>query len=187
MSDSNADQVLGWIGQFIDSIVFTRKGVENSLGRDIADTIIRGPEHGEQGGIMGRCADGVTPEGQPWPENSDNPSGEGYRSKKLEKYGWDETNRRTSQMLSYVSIYGRTTIAPDVVTLTYGLDKPPDASRSPTGYKDDRDDAVTDVQKATWAHQQSRGFYGLGAGDPENVSKTGQAAIDLMIREAGGG
>jgi hypothetical protein len=183
MSDSgNTDQVMGWLDAFIDSIQFTRKGKEKTLGQDIADAIIRGPEHGEQGGIMGRCAREITPDGSPWPPNSAE-----YAQDKEEKYGWSETNRRTNQMLSEPSLYGKTRIEPEQVTLIYGEDKPPSQSHSPTGYLSPGDAKVTDVQKAQFAHAAGRGFYGIGEGDPENVSKVGQAAVDHWIREAGGG
>lgn len=188
MADTpNVDEVVAWLDGFAHSITFTRPGRDQSLGRDIAMTIIRGPELNDQAGIMGRCAQGVTPDGAPWPSNSDNPQGKGYASRKLRKYGWDETNRRTSQMLSQVALYGRTAIEPEQVTLVYGEDRPPDISRSPTGYIDDGDKKVTDVEKATFAHQQGRDFYGIGQGDPENVTTVAQDNVNQMIIEANGG
>lgn len=184
---SNADEVVVWIGQFADTFNFSRPGPDQSLGRDVAMAVIRGPEVGQLGGIMGRCVDQTTPNGTPWPENSDNPSGHGYRSQKMKKYGWDETNRRTGQMLSQQSLYGRTTIESDLITLIYGEDATPSASVSPTGYISEQDKATTDSDKAKWAHEQKREFYGLGEGDPENVSRVCQASLNEMIREANRG
>jgi hypothetical protein len=90
-------------------------------------------------------------------------------------------------MLSQVALYGRTRIEPEVVTLVYGEDKAPDASYAPSGYLSNQDQAVTDIQKATWAHAAGRGFFGLGQGDPENVHAVCQEAVGDMIREANGG
>lgn len=184
---SNIDEVTSWLDDFARSIRFDRPGAEGSLGADVAWAIIRGPDSGAQGGIMGRCAQEVAPDGTPWPRNSDEPAGKGYASKKMKKYGWDETNRRTNQMLSAASLYGKTTIEPEVVTLRYGTDQPPGQSYAPTGHLGDDDAKVTDTQKATWAHQQGRAFYGLGQGDPEAVHAVCQEAVGEMIREANGG
>lgn len=183
MSTSNASTVFANIERWLDGFNFARPGREQSLGRDTAMVIIRGPDVGAQGGIMGRCAAEVTPDGVPWPPNSDDPAGHGYASRKEELYGWRETNRRTSQMLSQQSLYGKTTIEPFRVTLRYGEDTPPSNSKSPTGYISDQDKSVTDVQKATWAHEQGRGFYAATGEDRHNVVGMLQKDLDGYVRE----
>lgn len=180
--DSNSDEVMGWLGGFIDSIVMTRKGVEKSLGLDIAEVIVHGSAETPGSGILGRCENEVAPDGSPWSKNSKE-----TLDRKERVYGWAETNRQTGQLLSEVSLLGRTTVEPSVVTLVYGTDEPPGVSAAPTGELSDKDKSVTDVQKATWAHEQGRGFYGIGPGDAENASRIGQAVIDEMIRQANGG
>lgn len=179
------DQVVSWLGEFIDGFDFTRKGTDQSLGRDVALTIIRGPDTSSLGGIMGRCADEITPDGAAWPANSDNPSGKGYASRKERIYGWRETNRRTGQLLSQVSLYGKTTIEPRVVTLVYGTDEPPSNSAAPTGYMSDADESVTDTEKAQYAHIKGRGFYGWAAEDKTNVIAVCQENLDGYIKESG--
>jgi hypothetical protein len=62
---SNIAQVVAWLDDFVASFRFDCPGREQSLGRDIAMTIIRGPDVGGQGGILGRCADGTGPDGTP--------------------------------------------------------------------------------------------------------------------------
>jgi hypothetical protein len=176
MTSSNIDAVIGYLNDFAHSINMRRPGREGSLGKDLAMTIIRGPDSGATGGIMGRIAQEVTPDGSPWPANDP-----GYAAEKEKKYGWDETNRRTGQMTSQESLYGRTTIEPEVVTLRYGTGQPPSSSRAPTGYMSKSDRATTDEAKAMHAHSAGRGFYGLGAGDGENVTKVAQENVNELI------
>jgi hypothetical protein len=165
----------------IDEVHFEMPGPGGeSLGKEIAMTIIRGRGRGEYGGIMGRCAQGVTPEGDKWPENSRE-----YADEKRREYGWDETNRRTNQMLSQESLYGRTTVSRDAVRLVYGTGQPPTVSKAPTGHLSDQDRGVTDVEKAAFAHAQGRSFYGMNAEDEANVTAVFLEAVDRHIRTKG--
>jgi hypothetical protein len=187
---SSIDEVRAYLGQFVDSINFTRKGHDQSLGRDVVMTVILGPNLDGQGGIAGRCAAGVTPDGQEWPPNSDNPWPPenpvfpGYATWKEQKYGWREVGRRTGQTLSQVSLYGRTTIEPEQVTMIYGTDQPPDQSYSPNKYISESDKETSDVEKGTYLTQQGRSFYGLATSDAENVAAVCQVAINDAITEA---
>lgn len=186
--DFNLDAIAGYLDGLVSSFDFTRRGAEGSLGRDLAMTVIRGPDTGETGGIMGRIAEGVGPDGTPWPENAPE-----YAAAKEKAYGWSEPNRRVGQMTSFVSLYGRTTIAPDEVVLRYGTGEPPDSSAAPSGHMSDADRARTDVEKAAYAHagQSRKGikrpFYGVGQGDPENVAKVAQDNLNEMIKEHNSG
>jgi hypothetical protein len=181
---SNIDEVCRWLSEFAESFDFTRPGEDQSLGRDIALTIIRGPEAGGQDGILGRCTDGTGPDGTAWPANSRT-----YAAAKQERYGWDEPNRRTGQMLSQQSLYGRTTIEPDQVTLRYGTGQPPSGSAAPSGYSSKADRETPDTLKASLAHSgQSRQriqrpFYEATREDAENVSATAQENLNEYIRE----
>jgi hypothetical protein len=178
-TNSNADQFFGGLDRWLAGFDFNRKGKDQSLGRDVAMTLIRGPDVGSMGGMMGRIADEVTPDGTPWPENKS----EEYKEEKARLYGWDETNRRTGQMTSQEALYGRTTIEPELVTLRYGNDTPPSVGKSPTGHISASDKRVTDVEKAMHAHDQGRGFYGVGAGDKAAVIAVAQENLDDYIRE----
>jgi hypothetical protein len=178
MANSNADQFFGGLDRWLDGFDFNRKGKEQSLGRDVAMTLIRGPDVGAMGGIMGRIADEVTPDGTPWPENEKK-----YKEEKGKVYGWDEINRRTGQMTSQESLYGRTTIEPDRVTLRYGTDSPPSVGKSPTGHISASDKRVTDVEKAGHATRDGRGFYGFNQEDRANVIAVAQENLDEYIRE----
>jgi hypothetical protein len=79
-----------------------------------------------------------------WPENSDTDrainSGAscrgGYKTRKKRLYGWDETNYRTGQMLSFESLMGKVDVTPNLVTMTYDTGEAPARSVSPTGYID---------------------------------------------------
>lgn len=201
---SNIREVVAWLEGFVNSFDFTRPGKDQSLGRDIAMTIIRGPDVGGQGGILGRAAENSGPEGY-WIDNADS-----TKAEKRKHYGWEEVNRRTGQMLSQESLYGHTTIEPRLVTLRYGTGRAPDRSAAPSGYISDADRAVTDVQKAEWAHgggssakgptrdvrgrfaarvrkataRTARPFYGFTDEDRSNVIGVTQENLDDYIRTA---
>lgn len=183
MADSaNVDQVMAFLDDFLHSIQFTRPGIEGSMGKDAAMTIIRGPHATMQGGIMGRCAQEVTPEGRPWPHNSAE-----YAADKERRYGWSETNRRTNQMLSQESLYGRTRIEPEAVTLVYGTGSPPSSSGAPTGYMSKGDAKTPDTIKAALAHSSNRDFYRANDDDAKNVTAVLQETVNQMIRSCNGG
>lgn len=176
----SVDRVAGWLDQFLDAIDLRRPGREGSWGEDIAWAIIWGPDLGAQGGIVGRCAEGVQPDGAPWPENSDNPAGQGYRSRKLREYGWDETNRRTGDMLSAEKLYGQTEIGHQEVTLKYGVGEAPTASYAPTGHASITEGGVSASPGAPFR------FSGrdVGAGrDPRRVVSCEGAARRVFLFE----
>jgi hypothetical protein len=92
-------------------------------------------------------------------------------------------------MLSRISLFGRTRVEPQLVTMVYGINKPPWESAAPTGYIDDEDLEVTDTEKGFWAHDgQSqlkikRRFYEINKDDVAAVVKLCQDSLDEMIRE----
>src|SRR5262245_8675734 len=139
---SSIKDVVAWLEGFVNSFGFTRPGRDKSLGRDIVNVIIRGPDVGGQGGILGRAAQDCGPEGY-WLDNAKVTK---ERKQKLDDH--QEANRQTGQMLSYVGRYGHTTIEPQLVTLRYGTGQPPTMSAAPTGHLSDQDKKVTATQKA---------------------------------------
>lgn len=187
MADSNINEVMAYLHAFVDGFDFTRPGKDQSLGRDLAKTQVdRIMVRAEQG----QCG----PDGVRWARNSTKSSPwlpGGYKQWKEEQYGWpDEPNRRTNQMLSQTSLYGKTTIAPREIMMIYGTGDAPTDSKSPNGFFDEKTDGqVTDLQKAEWAHEDSgdkpgRPFYGVGEGDAEALIEVGQENLDGYIRSS---
>lgn len=160
--ESNLPQVIQWLHDFVDGFNFTLPGRQQSLGRDVAHL------------VANRIARRASQEGRGasptrWHENSDRPAGKGYKSRKRKAYGWQESdgkpNYRTGQMLSEPSLFGQTQVEPKRVLMRYGLDeaardcKSPTDNRTPSQKRGDA--AVTDRQKAGYAHELGRDFYEL--------------------------
>jgi len=192
MDSSNIHEVADWFRQFIHGFNFTRPGKDQSLGRDIANVIIRGPELDGLGGVMGRCADQKDPEGKEWAKNSTKPIRGypgGYAEFKEEKYGIiDEANRRTGQMLSQLTLTAKTKVGATEIEIRPGTDQPPSSSAAPTGKLSEADKAVTDTQKIGFAHTETptkpaRKFYAANDEDRRNVIAVAQENLDDYIRE----
>ncbi len=144
MANSNIDEVVRWLEDWVTGVDFTRPGKDQSLGRDIANKVA------EQ--IATRSATESRGATAAWPPNSP-----GYSAAKQKDYGWSLPNYRTGQMLSHLSLIGRTRIAAHEVTMVYGIDAPPSAGGSPTGLVSAADSRITDTEKAAFAHSgQSR-------------------------------
>ena len=146
MATSNIDEVIAWLGRFADSFEFTRPGVDQSLGRDMASVVVER--------IMDRSSRRRAPDGSTWEPNSSKSSPwlpGGYKQWKEEHYGWvDEPNYRTLQMRSQLSLMGRTEVNKHEIVMRYGLNQPTNRSDSPTGYLSEADKVPTDLQKAEW-------------------------------------
>lgn len=143
---SNIDEVSLWLDGILDSIKFDMPGRDQSLGRDLAGVVAEG--------IADRSVpDAVGPDGEEWPENH-----EPYKSWKAKKYDAFQPNILTGQMLSLESLLGETTIGPDEVEMKYGTGKA--ASRARNGAAPPKDGA-TDREKAVFAEEHDRPFYGL--------------------------
>ncbi len=178
---SNIDQVVAYLKGFLDGWDFTRPGVDQSVGRDVKNTVVECIEE--------RSALHQAPDGSTWPPNStkEPPLG-GYKGYKERKYGWpDNPNMRTAQMLSKTSLGAASTITKDEVLVAYGTNQPPDRSYAPTGYMSKADKKPTDLQKAEWAHSGGkhgvkRPFYGLGEGDAEAITDVCRDALHEYIR-----
>jgi hypothetical protein len=191
MDDSNIDEVVRYLENFLRSFDFTRKDEDQSLGRDITLLVAER--------IAERSARGVDAQGNAWPVNSDKPShwhkdawGNPlrYRTWKQLVYGWSNPNYRTGQMLSTQSLRGdKTTIQRTEILTVYGTDEPPDRGGSPTRAIAYWDKNGTDTDKAYYAHDgQSkqrikRPFYELNDEDVEAIVALCQDNLTEMIRE----
>ena len=179
---ADVQQVAAWLKDFVRGFNFHRKGVDKSLGRDLCNVVAW---H-----LAERSADQKDPDGGRWPSNKD----ARYRREKSVNYGWDEndppTNYRTGQMLGFVSLLGNPDIGEHEIEMRYGQDTGPrGVSWSPrdsrTQAQKEKDDSVTDVQKAKWAHEQGREFYGADDETESRVIEAAAEALETYLREEG--
>jgi len=150
---SNAAEVGDRFVESIRSFGLKTDYAGKALGQLLADDTATGSQ---ERSIEQQC-DGS---GSPWAQNSDNPEGRGYRSKKAKRCGTALTNGRTGQMLSKESLAGKVIITQYLVEMTYGTGQPPDRCANgaePT----EADKAITDDDKAFYAHEQGRRFFEL--------------------------
>jgi len=194
MPTSNIREVVSHLERFVHGFDFTRPGKDQSLGRDVVNVVVRGPELGQVGGILGRCAEHKDPDGNEWAENSrrEPPVPDGYYGFKERKYGIvDEPNRRTGQMLSEVTLKAKTKIEQMSIEIRPGTDEPPTKSYAPTGYLSKQDMAVTDTDKIRFAHTETdvkpaRRFYAMTLEDARNVRNLCQENLNEYIVENSG-
>jgi hypothetical protein len=184
---SNIGQVVAWLDKFVDSFDFKRPGNDQNLGRDIAHKAVEL--------IQDRSLVDRTGFGTAWQPNSETPhppwQPQGYRKWKEDNYGVGEPNSRTGQMLSKKSLFGRTAVDSKQVTMIYGTDTPPDRATfgNPTAKQFERDQKVTDCQKAYFAHTgQSkkkivRPFYQLIDSDGAAIVELAQENLNDLIRD----
>lgn len=175
------DELNQYLTDFVDGFEFTRPGHAGSLARDVA--VLQAELIQKRSGVQ------EAPDGSAWVENSTKPSPrypQGYKAWKLEKYGWDAPNYRTGQMLSVESLTGDIEITPHEIKIGYGTDSSPMSGGSPTNLLTNRDEAVTDTQKAECAHNPTGGrparkFFGTGAGDAEKIVELCQENLNEYI------
>jgi hypothetical protein len=146
---SNVDQITHDLQEWIDEFNFTRPGEEGSLGHDVAMAVVEG--------IIQRSHDQRRGADVDWPENA--PDYAAWKAKRY-KLSAQEPNIRTGQMLSQSSLYGQTTIEPELVTMRYGIGAVP--TRTSTGaelprhtrgkHAGEQIDDLTDIEKAYFAH-----------------------------------
>lgn len=184
---TNISEITAWLEGFVDSFDFKRPGIDQNLGRDVVELAAQR--------MRDRSLDERTGFGTAWPPNSETPhppwQPQGYRQWKLDNYGVDKPNSRTGQMLSQLSMKGRSTVESKQVTMIYGTDTPPTSASfgSPDPKLLARDQKVTDCQKAYFAHTgQSkkkivRPFYQLIDDDAEAIVALCQENLNDLIRE----
>jgi hypothetical protein len=146
---SNIIEVMTGLKRWLAEYNFQRPGHQQSMGRDIAGAVVDGIS--DRSDRDGKGKDDV------WPPNSDKPSHwtpPNYRKWKLDNYGIDLPNYRTGQMLSNLSLMGRTRIEPYEIVMIYGTNTVPVRAYhgSPRPELLARDQKVTDTQKAYFAH-----------------------------------
>jgi len=118
----------------------------------------------------------MSPSAGTWPENSDNPAGKGYRSRKKKKYGTDLVNERTGQMLSIQALKGEVKISDRLIEMRYGSATCPQSAKN--GATLTNQDATTmDIVKAFYAERQGRGFYEL---DQDITDKTFNSTSEAL-------
>jgi hypothetical protein len=144
---SNDSEIDAWLRASVAAFDIRDRGVGHDAAEAVADGIIERSHEQQKGATV------------PWPENSDNPPGQGYRSKKGKRYGTTKTNFRTGQMLSRASVLGTVVITKNTVEIRYGTGKPPTSSVN--GYIEERDKQITDVEKAEYADELGRPFFEL--------------------------
>jgi hypothetical protein len=86
----------------------------------------------------------------------------------------------TGQLLSLLSLFGRTTVTDELVEMRYGIDQPPTSAFNGTDLTDE-DLAVTDVQKAGWC-EVTRPFYGLDDGIRDKAQATADEALHDYLK-----
>lgn len=145
---SNVDAVIASLEQFVRSFDFTRPGKDQSLARDVVNTIA--------GGIQRRSIDEHKGATKTWPDNAPK-----YARYKEKKYGvYDAPNVRTGQMLSLQSLRGTSTrIEKDRIEMVYGTGDPPSATATGAPLSS-QDEKVTDREKAGFAHEGGRSANG---------------------------
>ncbi len=166
---TNIDAVVASLERFVQSFDFTRPGKDQSLARDVVNTIA--------GGIQRRSIDDKKGATKSWKDNA--PKYEEYKEK---KYGvFDQPNVRTGQMLSLQSLKGSgTRIEKDRIEMVYGTGDPPQGSATGATLGK-KDKAVTDKQKADWAHNNTknptRPFY---EADDKIAEKVGEVLVENL-------
>jgi hypothetical protein len=148
MSNSNINDIVRFLGKFVDAFYFKRPGIECNVGRDLlkagVESISRRASD-EQAG-----ADGI------WLANEPK-----YAKSKATRYNISENepNVRTGQMLSEKSFTGRSTVESREVTMIYETGEAPSATLSAAqpvyarGPKKGQPiDTATDLEKAYYTH-----------------------------------
>ncbi len=186
MPTSNIKDVVNWLEHFVAGFNFTLPGTDQNMGRDLAKVVA--------GRISERAVQksrGADP-GQ-WRENSDNPPGKGYKSRKRKAYGWAESdgkpNVRTGQMVSEESCMGDTRVGEQLVEMHYGEDRPPTKNHSPVDRRTPSqiraDEKVTDRQKAGYAVEMDRPFFEVDDDIEEAVIEEARLHLNNYILAKG--
>jgi hypothetical protein len=154
-SFSNETEVLAWLHGGVAGFDFNSSCGGKPLAQAIQENHVQQIQErslGEQRGPM-----------LPFKENDPV-----YAERKAEEYGSDLINYRTGAMLSKESLEGQLQVNGTEMTHLYGTGQPGDPEQGrrskPTrpGRKPRKTKAEpTDIQKANWAEEQGRGFFGL--------------------------
>ena len=129
-----------------------------------------------------------------WPPNFEKPKRwhpQGYRQWKEDTYGVGEPNSRTGQMLSQQSLYGRTSIDSELITMIYGTNQSPRRAKlgDPGEENLHRDKKVADTFKAYLLQtgqsrqQIKQPFYEVDESDEQAVMKLCQENLAEYITD----
>jgi hypothetical protein len=160
---SNAAEIGQHLVDDIRTFGFTSTHEGKALGWVIIDNITEG--------IALRSADRQCDgQGTPWPMNS-----EKRMRMKIARYGYCMTNKDTGQMLSATSLKGKVAFEQHLVTIEYGTREPSSQPKHgrlagavgrPVAQRVNIDgdiaaEPITDIDKATSATEQGRGYFEL--------------------------
>ena len=175
----NSREVIRWLEDIVKSFNFKRRGVDQSLGRDLCHTVARKIQ--ERSATTGAGADR-----NPWKANAPTTAEE-----KVQHYGYHDPpppNFRTGQMLSELSLFGRPDVRETEIEMHYGIGSGPNGgcwspSDNRTQDQIDADNAITDVEKAERAHDAGRKFYEPDMEMRDAVIADAADALNTYIRE----
>jgi hypothetical protein len=179
--NDNGPEIAAQFAESIATFRFDAKLEGRMLGRVIADVIVDGIAKRSQGTQSAPSTGRLPPNrnyglGGIW---------HGHAERKHRKYGWEDTNYRTEQMLSHPSLAGKVEVRNDLVTLTYGTGQPPSVGVGPNNYSEPPDRTVTDDDKAFYAHEQGRGFYELDEDIGEQIDAQVEEVLALHLQRRG--
>lgn len=145
---TNADDIGRQLEAFVGAIDFHMQGETADLAEELIEIAWTG--------VRDRSAQGLGPDGHPWPANAP-----GYASYKAKRYQVHQVGELSGQMLSAESLKGQPLVQPDLIEMVYGTGDPPaGASRSGVELRD-HEKIATDREKAEWFTQGGRPFYEL--------------------------
>jgi hypothetical protein len=183
---TNAAEIGELFVQTIRSFSFTTTHEGKALGHLLADRTAEGIAERS----AARQCDG---DGNPWPLNSDK-----RRRMKYKRDGYCLTNYDTGQMLSVPSLKGKVIVEPHLVTIEYGTGEPSPAPTHQSGglggsparqrikiTGGHATEAITDIDKATFAAEQGRGFFELDQDICDTNFKHFQEALGAHIANPG--
>jgi hypothetical protein len=183
---TNAAEVGERLVETIRSFGFTITHEGKAPGQLLADNTAAGIH---ERSVVRQC-DG---DGKPWPLNSDK-----RRRMKYRRDGFCLTKVDTGQMLSLATLKAKVTVEQHLVTNTYGTGEPSpppthqsgglggSAARSRISFGGQTSyEAITDVDKATFAAEQGRGFYELDQDITDGNFKRWQETLDAHLANPG--
>ena len=177
--ETNVDEIGRSLIGVIESFGFTSTHEGKALGELIVDEVV--------GGIQARSAErqcgGVGPR---WPINEKT-----RYEEKQKRLGVCLTNFDTGQMLSAESLKGKVRISQNLVEIEYGTGEAADVpDRLPATHRIDvlggtAKEPVTDIDKATYAAEQGRGFFELDDEICDETFKAFSETLSEHIRNQG--
>ena len=165
--DSNQPEIDAALDQLVSGLSFAHVGQDQALGRELVTIVAEG--------IAARSAEGMAAGGGLWYANEPK-----YERWKKKRYGVEQPNYRTGQMLSQTSLEGDATIGETAIEMRYGTGTPPAAAGGvPLSVSDE---SITDIEKAFFC-SALRPFYELDDDISEECRKHAMEALDKFAAE----